>query len=204
MNNHKHKQYLRTQIQTASKEQLVLMLFDGAIRFCEQGKKHMQDNKIEDAHTALTKAQEVVKELLYAVDREKGGEIAENLVRLYSYALICLVEANMTRKIAKAEEVQNIIRELREGWIGAMEKTKAETQAGKPDNQARLQSASPAAAVPQNSPDTVALSSTQESTPTPRKPRTLSLPKPGQGDKPGFLATVGLGAGLQPRLSVQG
>jgi len=186
-----HKQYLRTQIQTASKEQLVLMLFDGAIRFCEQGKKALESEDIEAAHVALTRAQEVVMELLYAVDREKGGEIAENLVRLYSYSLLCLVEANMRRDKAKAIEVQTIMRELREGWAGAIEKVKAET--------AEMPKPATEPAPPATGPDTVALSSDT--------PVSLPVAKPSESPprpKAKLPPIAPRPADLQPRLSVQG
>lgn len=113
--------YLKTQVETASKEQLVVMLFDGIIRFSETARKHMEKKEIEETHHNLMRAQAIVMELIYTVDKEKGGEIAENLLALHAYAYSCLVNANMYKDTKKIDEVQHIYRELREGWIGAMQ-----------------------------------------------------------------------------------
>ena len=113
--------YLKTQVETASKEQLVVMLFDGIVRFTEQARKAMLNNEIEDVHHLLMRAQAIVMELIYTVDREKGGEIAKNLLALHAYAFNCLIIANMKKEVEKIDEVQKIYRELREGWVGAMQ-----------------------------------------------------------------------------------
>lgn len=118
------QQYLKTQVQTASKEQLVLMLFDGAIRFCENGKQAIENGEIEPMHVNLVRAQNIIMELNYTLDRKNGGEIAENLARLYGYSLLSLVEANLRRKASKVDEVLDILRPIRESWLGAMEKLK--------------------------------------------------------------------------------
>lgn len=114
-------QYLKTQVETASKEQLVVMLFDGILRFTEQAKKTIDNNDIENTHHLLMRAQAIVMELIYTLDKEKGGEVGKNLLNLHAYAFNCLITANLRRDKAKIEEVQHIYRELREGWIGAME-----------------------------------------------------------------------------------
>lgn len=114
-------QYLKTQIETASKEQLVVMLFDGVIRFTEQARKAIEEKQIEDSHHALMRAQAIVMELICTVDKEKGGEVANNLMGLHAYAFNCLIVCNMKKDIGKIDEVQKIYRQLREGWVGAME-----------------------------------------------------------------------------------
>lgn len=113
--------YLKTQVETASKEQLVVMLFDGIIRFSEQARNAIAKNEIEEVHHHLMRAQAIVMELIYTVDREKGGEIAQNLLGLHAYAFNCLIVANMQKDTTKIDEVQKIYRELREGWVGAMQ-----------------------------------------------------------------------------------
>ncbi len=114
-------QYLKTQVETASKEQLVVMLFDGILRFSEQARKAIEEKQIEESHHALMRAQAIVMELIVTVDREKGGEVASNLTALHAYAFNCLITANMKKDLSKIDEVQNIYRQLREGWVGAME-----------------------------------------------------------------------------------
>lgn len=120
MSNIPNNQYLRTQVQTASKEQLVLMLFDGILRFSEQARTAIENKEIENGHTLLMRAQAIIMELIYTLDREKGGEVAENLLGLYAYCFNCLIHANMKKDTTKIDEVQKVIRGIREGWVGAM------------------------------------------------------------------------------------
>jgi len=120
------KEYLRTQIQTASKEQLVLMLMDGVIRFSEQGRKAIEEHNIEQKQFNLVRSQDIIVELVNGLDHEQGGDIATNLARLYSYSLRRLVDANMKNDTTGIDEVQNIFRNLREAWEVAMEKVAKE------------------------------------------------------------------------------
>ena len=122
-----HRQYLKTQIVTASKEQLVLMLYDGILRFSEQGRQGLLRGEIDIAHTAFMRTQAIIMELVYTLNREDGGEIASNLARLYAYAFNALIQANLKHDTAKIDEVQNIFRGIREGWIGAMQRMGVET-----------------------------------------------------------------------------
>ena len=116
------KQYLATQVTTASKEQLVLMLFDGILRFCENAKAAYQavPVRFEAGGMAVQRAQAIIMELIYTLDREKGGDIAENLARLHAYSFKCLLQASLSRDMAKAQEVITIYTELRSAWIEAM------------------------------------------------------------------------------------
>ncbi|MDR1744459.1 MAG: flagellar export chaperone FliS, partial [Planctomycetota bacterium] len=63
------QQYLKTQVETASKEQLVLMLFDGILRFTEQARKAIHEKAIEDCHNALMRAEAIVMELIVTIDK---------------------------------------------------------------------------------------------------------------------------------------
>jgi flagellar protein FliS len=116
----KAREYLRTQIQTASREQLVLMLYDGAIRFCEQARQMLTQEDIEGGHRFFLRAQNVVLELLYALDRESGGEVAANLAALYTYMYNQLVEANVYKDVERVEHVLSILRSLRDAWSDAI------------------------------------------------------------------------------------
>ena len=113
-------QYLKTQVETASREQLVVMLFDGIVRFTEQARKAIEDNEIENVHHRLMRAQAIIMELIYTIDRDKGGQIANNLLSLHAYAFNCLIVANMKKDVSKIDEGQKIYRGLREGWVAAM------------------------------------------------------------------------------------
>lgn len=118
--NNARQQYLKTQVETASKEQLVLMLFDGILRFTEQARKAIREKAIEECHNALMRAEAIVMELIVTVDKDKGGDVAKNLVGLHAYAYNALVQCNLHKDESKIDEVQNIYRKLREGWVNAM------------------------------------------------------------------------------------
>ncbi len=122
--NDKTKEYLKTQIQTASREQLVLMLYDGAIRFSDQARDMIAAKDYEEAHNLLIRAQNIVMELLYALDRKTGGEVADNLASLYTYCYNRLVEANVHHLPEKVEESNSVLRGLREAWAQAVDMVK--------------------------------------------------------------------------------
>ena len=160
--------YLKTQIETASKEQLVVMLFDGVIRFTEQARKAIAEENIEDSHHSLMRAQAIIMELICTIDKEKGGEVADGLMSLHAYAFNCLIVCNMKKDVAKIDEVQKIYRELREAWVGAMDTLGIAPGVSKP--------ATPAAGTPAQQPaaakPAAAATQAQAPQPTQAKPAT--------------------------------
>src|SRR2546423_7811272 len=71
-------QYQRAQVETASPVRLIILLYDGAIRFCMTGLDAMRRGDLESQHTHLLKAQRILAELMGSLDREAGGEVASN------------------------------------------------------------------------------------------------------------------------------
>jgi flagellar protein FliS len=109
--------YLETTIQTASPAQLLIMLYDGAIRFCRQGIEAIKGNNYQDANTNLLKAQDIINEFIITIDR--SSPMADNLLRLYEYFNTRLIEANMKKMIEPAEEVLTHLLDLKETWVQA-------------------------------------------------------------------------------------
>lgn len=109
--------YLQTTVQTASPAQLLIMLYDGAIRFCRQAIEAIKLQKFSDANTNLLKAQDIINEFIITIDRT--SPIAENLLKLYDYFKLRLIEANTKKNIEPAEEVLGHLIELKETWIQA-------------------------------------------------------------------------------------
>ncbi len=91
--------YLATAVQTATPAQLLIMLYDGAIRFCRLGIQGIKQRKFDDVNYNLCKAQEILREL--AMTANPNMEISENLVKLYDYFVFRLIEAN-TKKSCRA------------------------------------------------------------------------------------------------------
>jgi len=115
MSVHAYQAYRQTQVSTASQGELLLMLFDGAIRFARQGQEHMEKGEIEQANFKLIRAQDIVNELILSLNLEVG-EIAQNLQQLYTYIYDLLVQANIKKSAEKVDEAINMLTELRDTW----------------------------------------------------------------------------------------
>ena len=126
------RRYLETQVLTASKEQLLLMLYDGAIRFCEQGREAMAARDIPRTHDLLVRAQRILIELWCALNPAVDATLAKTLGGLYSFLYLRLVEANVRKDAAAVDGVVGILKSLRQGWGEAIHKARAD--AGASDN----------------------------------------------------------------------
>lgn len=109
--------YQTIRIRTASKEQLFLMVYDIAIKFCLAAESAIEgDSDIEGAHENLLKAQRAVRELMMSLDVETGGEVASNMMGLYDFMFRTLVEANVEKNLDKVQTVRSMLEELRDNW----------------------------------------------------------------------------------------
>lgn len=117
-----YQQYKNTQIETASQERLVLMLYEGAIRFTNLAKNGLEDNNYEDVNNYLVRTQDIINELMNTLNMEAGGEIAQNLYSLYDYMNRRLIEANIKKAKEPMDEVLGFLQELRDTWAEAMKK----------------------------------------------------------------------------------
>jgi len=113
-----YAKYRQVQIQTASPEQLLLMLYDHAIGSVVRAKKAMEEDRWEDGHSSLIKAQDIIGELTASLNLG-AGEMAMNLFAMYSFLSERLVEANVKRDADGLSPVLQILRELRDGWYRA-------------------------------------------------------------------------------------
>ncbi|HEV7666094.1 MAG TPA: flagellar export chaperone FliS [Chloroflexota bacterium] len=111
-----YQTYRQTQTQTAAPAELVVMLYRGAARFVASAVEGIEANDVQAAHVPLVKAQACITELLETLDVERGGEIGQNLVRIYEYMNFRLVEANLRKDAEPAREVEHLLRELLPAW----------------------------------------------------------------------------------------
>jgi len=123
------KDYLSMQILSAKPEKLILMLYDGAIRFIQQGIKAMEENDIELANRNLLRSQNIMVELMASLNFEKGGELAANLFRIYEFMHYTLVQANVKKEAEPLTRVSNQLKRLRESWVQALKKEEAAAKA---------------------------------------------------------------------------
>ena len=112
--------YESLQIETAGPEQLLLMLYDGAIRFLNEAIRAMAEENWEVSNAKLIKAQNIVSELMASLDMKLAGELGKNLFKLYDYLHYRLVQANMKRDVAMIDEVLTHLRDLRLTWAEAI------------------------------------------------------------------------------------
>lgn len=113
--------YQAQAVLTASPGHLVLMLYDGALRFIGHAKDALQSpeespRRIEIINTNLIKAQNILTELQANLNHEAGGDHAANLDRLYDYYVRRLFEANVKKTVEPVIEVETLVRSLRDGW----------------------------------------------------------------------------------------
>jgi flagellar protein FliS len=111
-----YQQYRATKVETAGSVDLVVMLYQGAVRFVRLGIDSLDRSDATNAHTNFVRAQDIVIELLGSLNREAGGPIAQQLAALYDYCFRQLVTANIKRDPAPAREVVGILRELGTAW----------------------------------------------------------------------------------------
>ena len=109
--------YVQTSIQTATPAQLLIMLCDGAIRYCKQAIEALKSKRHEEANEYLGRVQDIVSEFTITLDR--SYEISDSLSRLYEYFNYQLIQANIKKESAPAEEVLGYLIELRETWVQA-------------------------------------------------------------------------------------
>ena len=108
--------YQETAVTTQNKGRLVVMLYDGAIKFLKMAIKEIDAKKPEAKGKYISKAIDILFELNTVLDMEAGGEMATNLRKLYLFMGRHLTEANTTQDIAKIEEVIRLLEELNQSW----------------------------------------------------------------------------------------
>ncbi|WP_258359733.1 flagellar export chaperone FliS [Moorella sulfitireducens (nom. illeg.)] len=113
--NNPYQAYRQNQVQTLSQEKLVLMLYDGALRFCRQGLAAMDKKDYAGVNNNLGRAQDILGELMVTLNRD-AGEVAENLYKLYDFMYRHLVQANVKKSARMINEVIDLLQQLRDTW----------------------------------------------------------------------------------------
>ena len=122
------KQYQKSSIETASREQILIMLYDGAIQFLNKAKVAMNNKEYEAIHNNLIGAQNIIQEFINSLDREVAPQLAENLTSLYEYFIRRLVQANMKRQMEPIDEVLKYLKSLKATWEQAIVLAQKEAQ----------------------------------------------------------------------------
>ncbi len=114
------EQYQRNKILTASPAELTLMLYEGAIKFCNIAIIAIEHKEIEKAHINIKKTQRIIEEFRNTLDHKY--DVADDFDRIYVYVLQRLFEANMKKDKAILEEVNVHLRSLRDTWKEVMKR----------------------------------------------------------------------------------
>jgi flagellar protein FliS len=107
--------YREASVMTASPEQLVVMLYDGAGRFLRQAEGAMVDGTWLAASEKLGRAEAIIDELLATLDMD-AGEVAERLQAIYVFGKARLIEARLERDAGRVDQVARLLAELRDAW----------------------------------------------------------------------------------------
>ena len=120
--------YKQTSIQSASRERLLLMLYEGAIRFTKQAIIALEKGDLAEKGVQIGKVYDIVLELMNTLDHKIGGEIAANLEQLYMYITRELTQANINNDVKPLQSVLKVLETLYQGWKEAAESLKKEVK----------------------------------------------------------------------------
>ena len=132
--------YQATRISTATKEQLLLITYDIGIKACHTaenallGKTNGGTPDYDLANREIIRAQEVIRELMVTLNRERGGDVATKLIQLYEYMYQLLVDANIKKEPDNVRTVCGMLEELKQTWEEALLKLLKEYQAAHPED----------------------------------------------------------------------
>lgn len=118
--------YKKTSVQTASKEQILLMLYQAAIKNCKKAIEAIEKKDLPSKGIFIGKLQDIVIELNNSLDFEVGGDVARELSSLYDYMIYSSTQANIKIEKEPLEGVLNVLNTLYDGWANAVRSLKEE------------------------------------------------------------------------------
>ena len=108
--------YRNNAVNATSKEQLLIMLLDGAVKFSKIAKLSFKNNDIKGIHENLIKTQDIFYELIASLDLEKAGDFGKNLVGIYFFIISQLTKCNVKKDEKILDETLPLIQEVRDMW----------------------------------------------------------------------------------------
>lgn len=118
--------YLRDAVLTATPEQLQLMLYDGAVRFALQGRDALVKKDFETAYLRLTRAQNIVIEMLNGLNYDVNADLCQRMASIYNFIYRKLVDACVQRKTDDVDDAVRVLRMERETWQILVDKVNRE------------------------------------------------------------------------------
>lgn len=119
-----YEQYQRNNIMLASPQKLLIMLYDGAIKFMKLARKAIEEKDFGEANKNIIKAQDIISELNCSLNMDV--DISKNLRNLYDFINDKLVEANIKKSVEVLDEIVPMVEDLRNTWYEASKKIKVQ------------------------------------------------------------------------------
>ena len=113
-----YAQYQNNKVMTASPAELTLMLYDGAIKFCNLAITAVEQRDIQKAHTNIVKVEKIIDYLRQTLDMKYS--VAQDFENIYVYLSGCLVQANMKKDVEILNEVSTHLHSVRDNWKEVM------------------------------------------------------------------------------------
>lgn len=130
---HPTQRYRQVQVETAAKDDLLILLLDGGVKFAEGGLIELQKGADEDCdrrNDLLLRAQKIVLELMGALSPVLGLELYERLQSLYKFTLTRLFQGNVESNVELVAEGVEVLQQIRDMWKEAVEQARAEKKSG--------------------------------------------------------------------------
>ena len=115
------KQYQANNVNTATPEKLMIMLFDAAIQFLQKAKMSIDENKYQERSENIEGARNIIRELMRTIDLENGNAVSKKLFKLYNRMATDLIKANVMRNTDKIDLVMNDLTNIRWGFQKAID-----------------------------------------------------------------------------------
>ncbi|MDI6799984.1 MAG: flagellar export chaperone FliS [Actinomycetota bacterium] len=118
------EKYLKNKVETASPESLVTMMYEGAIKFMKVARDALIANDLQKTNHNILRAQKIVSELAFSLDKKRGGDIARNLESIYLHINERMVQANIKKDVKLIEESIELLSQISSAWQEAVDTNK--------------------------------------------------------------------------------
>ena len=115
------KQYQTNNINTATPEKLMIMLFDGAIQFLQKAKTAIEEKDFKERSLNIEMARKIIRELMRTIDLENGNDVSKSLFKLYNKMAMKLIKANVSKNASLLDEVVEDLMNIRWGFQKAID-----------------------------------------------------------------------------------
>ena len=115
------KQYQASNVNTATPEKLMIMMFDGALQFLQKAKAAIAEGNLKERSTNIDGARKIIRELMRTIDLENGNDVSKQLFKLYNKMAMNLIKANVQRNAALIDTVIEDVSNIRWGFQKAIE-----------------------------------------------------------------------------------